>query len=84
MATIDRAPVRYSVRQADYDHEIGSRLRITLNGQGIREVIAYDTETGTLDCYATDPRGNYFVDPKTGEARVETLRGTVVATLLPE
>ena len=84
MATIDRAPVRYSVRQADYDHEIGSRLRITLNGQGIREVIAYDTEAGTLDCYATDPRGNYFIDPKTGKARVETLRGTVIATLLPE
>ena len=77
-------PIRYNVGQADFNPAIGERLVIYLDGEEQESVISYDAEAGTLDCYATDPRGNYFVDPKTGEARVKTLRGTVVATLLPE
>ena len=78
---IERAPVRYSIHQTGYDPDLGQRIHVTFNGQGIREVIAYDTEAGTIELYVTDARGNLVYDRATGIIQTHTLRGKVEASL---
>lgn len=78
------APVRYSIEQDDYNHSIGRRLVISLDGEEQRAVVAYDSEGGWVDRYVLDTDGQAQVDPQNAE-QVWMVRafGTVVVTLTP-
>jgi hypothetical protein len=68
-------PIRLAVNDADFDHHLGSRLRIMLDGVEMRDVTAYDIDAGTITRHAHDARGRLVV--KGQQLVVEVLRGDV-------
>lgn len=79
--TTEHAPLRYSVEQEDFDHEIGRRLRITLDGVVQHQVIAYDCVAGTIVRHAIDESGQVILNDALDEIKRETLHGKVAVRL---
>lgn len=78
MTTTTLPPLRYAVSQDDFDPEIGSRLRIFLDGVEQREVIEYDCDAGTLLRNKLNAEGNVQIDPtQPDQVWTEHLTGTV-------
>lgn len=84
MLSTDCPPVRYSVSQDDYDHEVGRRLRIFMDGVEQREVVEYDCEAGTVLRNALDEDGKPQLNTKRDEVLRETVRGTVTVEYLDD
>ncbi|MCW2395878.1 MULTISPECIES: hypothetical protein [unclassified Sphingobium] len=77
----EQAPVRLSVDDEGYDHTIGQRCRVYLDGVEIVQVVAYDTEAGTVTRCQRGPDGVLII--RDDEFAMETLTGKVEVTLIP-
>ena len=71
-------PTRLSVDDEDYDHDIGLRIRVMLDGEEANEVVAYDIERGIVTTYAKDEEGQllieneeYVLEDRHGDVTVE-------------
>lgn len=48
--SVDGAPpIAYDVNDKEFDHDVGARLRVRLDGKKIDSVIAYDVEAGWVE-----------------------------------
>lgn len=63
--------------QDDFDYEIGSRLRILLDGVEQRQAVEYDCEAGTVLRYVLSEDGHVQLNTKRDEALRETVHGVV-------
>lgn len=84
MADAPIIPVRGSVFDDDFDHELGRRLVISLDGAVQKQVVAYDIEAGSITRNKLNDAGEAYVDPVLEEVAKETVHGTVTVTLKPE
>ena len=75
------APRQYGTDMPCFDPEIGGRLRVTLDGVVVRNVIAYDMDAGQVLRYKTDEAGQFVLNIERDEVERELLTGEVVATL---
>ena len=73
----DTIPRRLSVHDDGYDHDLGSRLCVCLDGVAQSEVIAFDQDEGTILRYVTSPDGKLALNDEGDDLRRECLRGTV-------
>lgn len=74
------APRRYSSLDPDYRPEIGERVRVTVDGDLLRCVVAYDCDEGWLETLAHDYNG--VSEIVHGEVRTRRYYGIVEAVLL--
>ncbi len=70
-------PRSYSVDQPDFDPAVGCFLEVSLDGDVVKQVLAYDIDTGTVTRPKTDEGGRIVVDPQTEEIVTEVLTGQV-------
>jgi hypothetical protein len=69
------APRRYGVGALDYDHEIGRKLQIYLDGVEQSEVIAYDVDAGIVSVFRKGADHRIVIEDR--EAVRDTLTGYV-------
>lgn len=70
-------PLRSTVGEPGYDHEVSMRTEILFDGQPASKVISYDCEAGTLTRFVTDAVGKIQLNEGRADARRETLSGKV-------
>jgi hypothetical protein len=58
-------PRRYSANQHDFDPELGRRLRISLDGHIVSDVIEYDMDEGWVKFVPRDKEGNRQISDDT-------------------
>lgn len=75
--TVIAPPVRYSVSQPDFDHNVGARLLIRLDGVEQKDVIEYDCEAGTVLRNKLDESGRAQPTPDKSAVWTETMTGNV-------
>ena len=59
---MQKPPIRYDAYQRDYSHDIGSHLVVSLDGQAIKNVIRYDCESGEIETYVQDNKGQFEIE----------------------
>lgn len=74
------APRRYSTFDPGYSQEIGERVRVTVDGDLFRCVVAYDCDEGWLETLAHDYYG--VSEIVKGEVRVRRYHGKIDAVLI--
>lgn len=72
-------PDRLSVRDPDYDPDLGALLEIALDGVVQSAVIGYDLCGCKIVRYATDEKDTIIV--RDGNAQIETVPGEVTVTI---
>lgn len=74
----ETAPPRaYSIGQADFDPEIGRRLRISVDGVEQKEVVEYDCDAGTVLKNKLGADGRPMLNDERDDVLRETVRGLV-------
>lgn len=73
-------PRRYSTFDPDYSQKIGERVRVTVDGDLFRCVVAYDCDEGWLETLAHDDKG--VSEIVKGEVRTRLYFGKVEAVLI--
>lgn len=74
------APRRYSTFDPNYDPAIGERVKVTVDGDFFRYVVAYDCEEGWLETVAHDYFGVW--ETVGDEVRTRRYYGKIQAVLV--
>lgn len=79
--TITTIPHAYSVRQEDFDPDLGKKLMVRLNNEPVTKCIAYDMDKGFVIRYKTDKDGRIILSEDKESAEEEILYGEVTVEL---
>jgi hypothetical protein len=74
-------PRRASIYDKDFDHELGRRIEVYLDGKLQGMVVAYDVDAGTVTRHAPDADGRAQLDETREAVKIETATGRVEVRL---
>ena len=79
MSAADTPPAAYAVDQSDFEHRVGARIDVLLNGEVQDHVVAYDCEAGWVKAHALDANGKIQLDETGDRVLLVKLTGRVEA-----